>query len=39
MLHADRQQMAKECRESIKRFELREYMRQIEALFDEVLEG
>lgn len=39
MLHGDKMQMAKECRESIKRFELREYMRQIEALFDEVLEG
>lgn len=38
-LHADRRQMAKECRESIKRFELPEYMRQIEELFDEVLEG
>lgn len=39
MLRGDRQQMAKECQESIKRFELCEYMRQIEELFDEVLES
>lgn len=37
-LHADREKITKECRESIKRFELTEYIYQIEALFDEVME-
>ncbi len=38
LLHADRQQMTAECRESIKRFELDVYIRRIEKLFDEMLE-
>ena len=36
-LRTDKEKIAKECRESIKRFELKEYMRQIETLFDEVM--
>ena len=38
MLKSDRENIKNECRKSIKRFELKEYIRQIEELFDEVLE-
>lgn len=38
LIHTDRQQIVEECRKSIKRFELNEYIRQIEELFDEVME-
>ena len=38
LLHVEKNKIVQECRESIKRFELKEYMRQIENLFDEVLE-
>lgn len=38
MLKADQEHIKSECRKSIKRFELKEYIRQIEELFDEVLE-
>ncbi len=38
LLNADREQMVQECRTSIQRFALGEYIRQIEDLFDEVLE-
>lgn len=37
-LQTDREKITKECRESIKRFELKEYIYQIETLFDEVME-
>lgn len=37
-LNTDRDQIVQECRTSIQRFALGEYIRQIEALFDEVLE-
>lgn len=39
LLGTDANSLWWECRKSIKRFELKEYIRQIEALFDEVLEG
>lgn len=38
LLYMDKEKIAKECRESIKRFELKEYIHQIETLFDEVME-
>ena len=37
LLQADKKQMACECQKSIKRFELDEYIRQIEELFDDLL--
>lgn len=37
LIRADRQKIVEECRKSIKRFELNEYIRQIEELFDEVM--
>lgn len=37
LLYADKEKIVKECRESIKRFALDEYIRQIEELFDEVM--
>lgn len=37
LLQADQKVIIKECRESIKRFSLKTYIRQIEELFDEVL--
>jgi len=37
LLYVDKEKIIKECRESIKRFALDEYIRQIEALFDEVM--
>lgn len=39
LLYADRQQIIKECRQSIERFELDRYIRQIEELFDKMLEN
>lgn len=39
LLQTDRQQIIEECRKSIKRFALDTYIRQIEELFDRVLEG
>lgn len=38
MIAGSKEKAKQECQESIKRFELKEYIRQIEALFDEVLE-
>ena len=38
LLDIDRNEITKECKKSIKRFELKEYIRQIEELFDEVME-
>lgn len=37
LLSADKNQIKMECRESIKRFELKNYIRQIERLFDDVI--
>ena len=38
-LDSDKEKITRECRISIKRFELKEYMCQIETLFDEVIKG
>ncbi len=37
-LQGDKETQARECRESIKRFDLNEYISQVEALFDEMLD-
>lgn len=37
LLQTEKEYLIRECRESIKRFDLKLYIRQIEALFDEVL--
>lgn len=39
LLEIENDKIRAECRESIKRFELKQYIRQIELLFDKVLEG
>lgn len=39
MLHRDKNEIERECRESIKRFELTSYISQIENLFDTAIEG
>ena len=37
LLETDREQIAKECQESIERFDFGRYIHQIESLFDEVI--
>ena len=37
LIQADRQQIIRECRESIERFELKKYIAQIESMFEELL--
>lgn len=39
LIHADQSEIERECRKSIKRFELKPYIQRIEELFDEVIDG